>query len=113
MAQKVLVTSLCDLPHDGAEIDAANRIEFGWGGLSYELDSCDSHAKEITGEFEGLIASARQVSAKRPPLKRTTKTRKHDAAVREWAAAMGYKISDRGRIPAHILSDYAREHPGE
>lgn len=34
-------------------------------------------------------------------------------AVREWAAANGYDVSPRGKLPADVVEAYQAAHPGE
>ena len=90
------------------------------GTARYELDLCQSHVDELTGAGRRL-RSRRRTGGAGAASKAGNKTaaantgrRGRDAldtaAVREWAGAHGYTVSDRGRIPRHILEAFtARE----
>jgi len=62
MAQKTVVTVVCDLPHDG-EIEGNETVSFGFDGTSYEIDVCSAHAKELHDTFTSYADHARRVSA--------------------------------------------------
>ena len=53
MAQKTVVTVVCDLPHDG-EIEGNETVSFAFDGASYEIDVCSAHAKELHDTFGRL-----------------------------------------------------------
>ncbi len=46
MAQKTVVTVVCDLPHDG-EIEGTETVSFAFDGTAYEIDVCSTHAKDL------------------------------------------------------------------
>ena len=108
----------CDLHGDGTE--AVTTIRMDNGTARYELDLCQSHFDELTGAGRRLRPRRRTGGAgsATSAAKKTAaaKTPRHDrgardtAAVREWARAHGHTVSDRGRIPRHILEAFtARE----
>ena len=68
MAQKTVVTVVCDLPHDD-EVEGRETVAFSFDGTSYEIDVCTSHAKELHDKFSEYTDSARKVSGGggRPP----------------------------------------------
>lgn len=118
MAKTTRVVLVCDLHGDGTE--AVTTIRMDNGTARYELDLCQSHFDELTRAGRRLRprrrtggAPSAAKAAKKPA---TAKTRprgrgaRDTAAVREWARAHGYAISDRGRIPRHIVEAFtARE----
>ena len=61
MAQKTVVTVVCDLPHDG-EIEGSETVSFSFDGSSYDIDVCASHAKELHDTFTGYAEHSRRVS---------------------------------------------------
>ncbi len=61
MAQKTVVTVVCDLPHDD-EVEGRETVAFSFDGTSYEIDVCTSHAKELHDRFSEYTDSARKVS---------------------------------------------------
>jgi hypothetical protein len=59
MAQKVKVTVVCDLPHDG-EVEGTETVSFSFDGTAYEVDVCSPHAKELREKFGPYTDHARQ-----------------------------------------------------
>jgi hypothetical protein len=110
MAQKTVVTVVCDLPHDG-EIGGNETVSFAFDGTSYEIDVCSAHAKELHDTFSGFAEHSRRVSASGRRRKvRTGPGREHSSEIRAWARQRGHKVSERGRIPAAIITEYEASH---
>jgi nucleoid-associated protein Lsr2 len=118
MAKTTRVVLTCDLHGDGT--DAVTTIRLDNGTARYELDLCQTHLDELTGTGRRLRARRRTSGAGSATQRRNktaaAKTRRRGrgaldtAAVREWARANGYTVSDRGRIPRPILEAFsARE----
>jgi hypothetical protein len=104
---------VCDLHGDGTEAVTTMRMDNGTA--RYELDLCQSHFDELTGAGRRLRPRRRTSvarSATKSPRKAAAKTRHRGggrldtAEVREWARAHGYTVSDRGRIPRHIVEAF-------
>jgi hypothetical protein len=54
---------------------------------------------------------ARKVSTRVPrPKRRTAANRQHSADIRAWAKRSGTEVSDRGRIPAQVITRYEASH---
>jgi nucleoid-associated protein Lsr2 len=110
MAQKTVVTVVCDLPHDG-EIEGNETVSFAFDGASYEIDVCSAHAKELHDTFTPYTEHSRRVSGGgRRRKSRSGPGRERSSDIRAWARQRGHKVSDRGRIPASIISDYEAAH---
>lgn len=113
MAQKTVVTVVCDLPHDG-EIEGNETVSFAFDGSSYEIDVCSAHAKELRDTFAAYAERARRVSSAaavgRRRKARTGPGRERSSEIRAWARQRGHKVSERGRIPASIISEYEASH---
>jgi hypothetical protein len=113
MAQKVKVTVVCDLPHDG-EVEGQETVQFSFDGNAYEIDLCSKHAKELREKVGQYADHARKASAgaggsrRRRP--RTGPGRERSGEIRAWAKDRGYKVSERGRIPATIIQEYEASH---
>jgi hypothetical protein len=87
MVQKVQLVLEDDM--DGGAAD--ETVNFGLDGVSYEID----------------------LNAESPVARSTATTRRSrsgsdTAAVREWAKANGFTVSDRGRISAEVQEAYAK-----
>lgn len=126
MAQKVLVTVSCDLPHD-QDTNADRTIRFSIDGAHYELDACTPHAEDWEADMGGYTAAARKTAARtttarpagglrapQPP--RNAESRQQRARIRAWAARRydetgdtKYQCSERGRLPQPVIALYAEE----
>jgi hypothetical protein len=110
MAQRTVVTVVCDLPHDG-EVEGTESVSFAFDGNAYEIDLCEPHSKELREKIGAFADHARKATAgsrRRKP--RTGPGREQSAEIREWARSKGHKVSERGRIPSQILADYHASH---
>ncbi len=117
MAQKVRVEVLDDL--DGS--DASETVAFGLDGVSYEIDLSAENSEALRGAFVRYIQAARRVGGRRArvTLGRSTaaiagsmvdtgqgNTREFNQQVREWAAANGYEVAERGRLSGELIEAY-------
>jgi len=109
MAQKVQVILIDDV--DGGPAD--ETVTFALDGVSYEIDLSAANAAELRDAFARWVGHARKVGG------RTARTRRgaggrtpsgDSAAIREWARANGFTISDRGRIPANVKEAFDAAH---
>lgn len=115
MAQKVTVTLVDDLDGGTAE----ETVEFGIDGVTYEIDLSNDNAVKLRDALAGYVAHARRAGGRRrasaaAPKRsaggRASVDREQNAAMREWARKNGYKVSDRGRIPAEVVEAYHKAH---
>jgi hypothetical protein len=107
MAQKVQVLLVDDL--DGGE--ASETVAFGLDGASYEIDLSAENAAKFRKELVAYIDHARKASGGgRRRRARTGPGRERSADIREWAKQHGYKVNERGRIPATIVAEYEAQH---
>src|SRR3954452_13785260 len=107
MAQKKTVQLVDDL--DGTQSDIST-VTFGVDGVTYEIDLSETNAANLRKNLENFVVNARRVGGR---LKRgtpstdgngsTTTSHEQAQAIREWARRNGHEVSDRGRIPAHLI----------
>jgi hypothetical protein len=110
MAQKTVVTVLCDLPHD-SEVEGTESISFTVDGNAYQIDLCPPHSEEFGTKVGAFSAHARRVlSGSRRRRARPGQGRRRGADIREWARNRGHDISDRGRIPDSVIAAYEAAH---
>jgi hypothetical protein len=113
MAQKTVVTVVCDLPHDG-EVEGTETVSFAFDGTAYEIDVCAAHAKELREKFGQYTEYARRASGTaasgRRRRTRSGPGRERSSEIRAWAKQRGHKVSERGRIPAAIIAEYDSSH---
>jgi hypothetical protein len=116
MAKTTSILLTCDLPHDKPVIEGVMTITFGYEGKSYDLELCPAHVAEYHADLEKYLASATphtmHLLGKRTPAKSGASVSPgligaaKTSAVRAWAREHGYKVPDRGRISADIVSAY-------
>lgn len=112
MAQRTVVTVVCDLPHDG-ETEGTETVSFAFNGTGYELDVCSPHAKDLREQFSEYVDHARKSGrggGAHRPRQRGGTSRQHSQDVRAWAKSQGITVSERGRIPAGVLAEYEASH---
>ena len=107
MAKQTVVTLIDDL--DGQV--AAETIDFSIDGASYEIDLSDKNAAALRDALAPYLGVARRVGRAARPAGRAREGRAVDlGAVREWARAQGFRVSDRGRVSAAIQDAYNAAH---
>jgi hypothetical protein len=99
VAQKVNIVLIDDI--DGS--DAVETVSFGLDGTSYEIDLNKKNAAALRDALAAYVGNARKVSGTRRG-RRSAATSIGPSAreVRDWARSNGFKVPDRGRIPAEV-----------
>ena len=120
MAKKAVVRVVDDISGETLPEKQGQTVRFGLDGQDYEIDLSAEHAAEFRDAMRTYIHAGRRVTP--APQRRATRGRstapatqgsmpgRDTGAIREWARAHGYPISDRGRIPAEVLEAYAARH---
>lgn len=101
------VTLFDDL--DG-EADADATITFALEHTTYEIDLSQKNIDRLRTALNPFIEAARKVPRIAPtvaaaPRKKNAPNAELDA-IRYWASKNGYAVSDKGRIPVHIVQAY-------
>ncbi|MGK3204782.1 histone-like nucleoid-structuring protein Lsr2 [Amycolatopsis sp. MEPSY49] len=115
MAQKVLVEILDDI--DGST--AAQTVQFGLDGVTYEIDLSDDNAAALRDELARYIAAGRRVGGRKVRVatgqSTTTSTtdRERNQQIRAWANANGYEVSERGRLSSEVIAAYEQAQVAE
>lgn len=107
MAQRKIIIMEDDL--DGGEAD--ETVQFAVDGASYEIDLSTTNAAKLRDALAKYVGAGRKVSTRgavraRGRVVATRSSSGNTSKVREWARSNGYEISDRGRVPANILTAY-------
>lgn len=103
MATRTTVTLEDDL--DGGPADETMR--FGLGGAEYEIDLSKKNARAFRKQLAPFVEHARKAgrgSRGRP--QRTGSVRARSGAIRAWARDQGIAVSDRGRIPESVVTQF-------
>jgi len=107
MAKTVSVVITDDL--DGSP--GAETVAFSFDGHSYEIDLGKKNLARMRESLQPFMDAGRRTAQRRTAKTgRGTGSRTDRAAVREWAAGQGLKVSERGRISAEVLSKYDAAH---
>jgi hypothetical protein len=109
MAQVTKVRLVDDI--DGSE--AAESIAFTLDGVSLEIDLSKDNAAKLRDILAPYVAAGRrgdQRPARRQQRVETVPAapRESTGPIREWAAANGFTVSDRGRISAEVTEAYQK-----
>jgi hypothetical protein len=107
VAQKVETRLVDDL--DGSE--AVETVRFGFEGRQYEIDLSANNAGRLRDSLAAFVAAARRPGGGRRQaaaqgVRRAPSDREKSAAIRDWARANGFAVSERGRISGEILEAY-------
>lgn len=106
MAQHFQTRYIDDL--DGTDLgETANTLSFAFDGKDYTIDLSDGNAETFRQVIAPYIEAGRRVTGTRTKTARAHSSSGNTRAVRKWARANGYDVSDRGRIPAHVMDAYA------
>jgi hypothetical protein len=115
VAQKVETRLVDDL--DGSA--AVETVSFAVEGREYEIDLSAENAAKLREGLAEFVAAGRRTGGGRgraaatgtapaSGTKRAAMDREQAAAVREWARANGFEVSDRGRISSTVLAAYEK-----
>jgi hypothetical protein len=103
MATKTVVTMHDDLTDEAAD----TTVSFGLDGRAYEIDLSDANAEQFREMLDKYIAAGRKVGGKRRRQQGSSSAADVDPkAVRAWAAAKGYEVSNRGRVSPAVIEAY-------
>ena len=111
MARQTIHLLVDDL--DGG--DADETVTFALDGVQYEIDLSKKNAADLRDKMARYVAAATKlgrggvqrgsVRRGRPAVSDTDQNK----AIREWAAAKGLPVSDRGRIKREIVDQFHAE----
>jgi Lsr2 len=115
VAQKVLVEILDDI--DGSS--AAQTVQFGLDGVTYEIDLSDGNASALRDELARYIAAGRRIGGRKVRVatgqSTTTSTtdRERNQQIRAWANENGYEVSERGRLSSEVIAAFEQAQVAE
>jgi hypothetical protein len=126
MAKTVIVRAICDRcqTEGNKDVNSAEEVSFSHDGYSYGLDLCAAHAAAFHDTIQAMIAWSTDRSPVSPvrrqrgttsavgssPSQPARRDREQISAIREWANANGFKVSNRGRIPGEVEEAYNAAH---
>lgn len=115
MATQTTTTVIDDLTGE----QGAETITFGIDGSLYELDLTAANQDKLRSSLAEYVQAGRKVTGKASSIRATSNNgsapTKRDPeqtkAIRAWARANGYDMSDRGRIPTQVEIAYNANDP--
>lgn len=116
MAQKVTVHMTDDLTGEVIEDGAGGTVSFFFDGSSYEIDLSEDTAAKFREAIGDYVSAARKVSGSRGSRRASSASSTGRSSadelqrIREWAAANGYEVANRGRISGAVREAYAAAH---
>lgn len=108
MARETITRLIDDLDHG----DADETVTFGLDGVHYEIDLSSRNAAKLRQLLQPYLEAGKKTdrggAQTAAPRRRRAQPldREQNRAIREWARSKGKKISDRGRIPEEIVTEY-------
>ena len=99
--------------------DGVSTVHFALDKINYEIDLSAANNTRLREKLARFLDAATEVKDK-PVARRGRKTtpaaagtrpdKEQTQAIREWARANGYQVSDRGRIAASIQEAFSAAH---
>jgi hypothetical protein len=102
MATRTVTQLLDDITGQAAD----ETVSFGLDGVDYEIDVNKKNAAALRKAFAPFQEAARRVGGRRAPVMKKVASGVDNKAVRAWAASNGIELSERGRIPGHVIEQY-------
>jgi len=116
MARKIIHQLVDDIDGTVLEVGDGETILFSLDGIAYEIDLSAENAAALRDALSAYTSAGRRVSSSRSAAAapasgvRRRSGQRDLGVVREWARANGFKVSERGRVPASILDAYDAAH---
>jgi Lsr2 len=102
MATRTVTEILDDITGQAAD----ETVSFGIDGVEYEIDVSKKNAAALRKAIGPFQEVARRTGGRRAPVMRKVASGVDNRAVRAWAASNGIELSERGRIPGHVIDQY-------
>ncbi|WP_207770859.1 histone-like nucleoid-structuring protein Lsr2 [Microbacterium testaceum] len=97
-----------DLTGEAVDEKDAQEIFFSYAGTDYKIDLGKANAKKLDDFLAPYIDAATRVAGRTAAKSggKTEPSKEERNAMRTWAQANGYTVSDRGRISQEIQKAY-------
>lgn len=109
MAQRPYTIVTCDFDHE-EETEGTNSYVLTINNKTYSVDLCPEHYEEVGVALDKIVSNGTKVGtvsrARSSGSRRASRGADLNAAIREWAAAQGYEVASRGRIPQELVEAF-------
>jgi hypothetical protein len=95
---------------DGGKADGT--VHFALDGTAYEIDLSEANAARLRETLKPYVEAGRPVAKAAKAPRRAVSRGVSPAEIRTWARANGYKVNERGRIPADVVAAYHASREG-
>jgi hypothetical protein len=102
MATRTVTEILDDITGQVAD----ETVTFGLDGVEYEIDVSKKNAAALRKALAPFQDAGRRVGGRRSTALKQVASGVDNRAVRAWAASNGIHLSERGRIPGHVIEQY-------
>lgn len=112
MARREIIQYFDDIDNSPLTDNEVNIIRFSVDGNHYVIDLSEDNAAKFRAALQPWIDAAQpdpteqKSSGSRHSGPSAAARRERSRAIRAWARANGYTVSDRGKIPASIIEAY-------
>ncbi|MGN8026567.1 histone-like nucleoid-structuring protein Lsr2 [Microbacterium sp. 22242] len=110
MARKIVHQLVDDIDGTVLEVGEGETVHFSLDGSAFEIDLTGAHAAELREALAPYVSAGRRTQRTgngRPAASAKRANRNPEtASIRAWAGENGYKLSERGRIPAEVIDAY-------
>lgn len=114
MARRIVHQLVDDLDGTVLGIGEGETVHFSLNSTAYEIDLTSANADAFREALDPYISAARRSSSTSSTRSGSSRKRSagspETAAIREWANANGYTVSERGRVPGTIVDAYRAAH---
>jgi hypothetical protein len=100
--KKVTVQLIDDLDGTVIEEGSGRAIEFSLDGDSFTIDLSRKNEERLREALAPFVDAAQTMKKSRKATKPTSSDPSEIAVIRQWAAANGFEVSDRGRISGKV-----------
>lgn len=94
-------------------LDADRTVTFSLENVAYEIDLAGTNITALEAALAPYMAAGRKVG-KAVPVKGSSSKKTANPeldAIRRWASKNGYRVSDKGRIPRHVIEAHDAANP--
>ena len=102
MAQKVITQLVDDVDGSVLADGAGETVRFSLDGTSYEIDVSNKNAEKLRATLQPYIDAGRKVGRRTGSAGKRSQSGPTAKELRDWARSNGFKVPDRGRIPASV-----------
>ncbi|MFK5582160.1 Lsr2 dimerization domain-containing protein [Serinicoccus sp. LYQ131] len=110
MATKEVIIITSDLTGKDIPHDEAQRVTLAYNGEFRSLDLSAHEAASLGEALEPFMSRGRKITKDeatyRKPSTKGMGTNAEASKARKWLKANGHKVSEKGRIPADLMSVY-------